>query len=783
MRAKRGPSRPTEGGGLLLDGAVVFLLALLVRLAVFVELGGTAFNYYHFPKLTDMYFFVEWAKHIKDVDWLVREDFHPYHILPQLQNANPLWDPGFMETIYRKGVYHQAPLYPYFMALVFAAAGVSPRAVFLLQHLLGALLAVIVLLCVNLAMEKHVRKRPARIAAGIMTALYGPLVFYEEVLLRASLFAFAAGLAIFFTLRAERRGGGGRWLVAGLAVGAAYLTRPTAMAFLMLMAAALTFRAVKKMKETPEDAGPEESEEGPERKWKKRLAPLLPPAALIAGFLLFNSPVMARNILLGAPPLMVETDPGAPFILGNFPEYKGFSFGDTPPYYKESMMKNRARLWPCALDTLRSYEGRYDRWVYKLFVKFGWALHWYELPNNTNFYSFRRHSFWLKICFVTFFIVGPLGVLGLIELWPARRRAWPLYLYLPAMLSSLVLMFVLSRLRISLAPGLLACAGPGAVRLYDTLRAGRSARSAALTALVLAGFTTFYILRPPPRPLLNSGDFLGLQSIYLSLGHKEEAERTYLEAKKYLTLPERRIEEPGLFFGLGNMAYDLGREKEAEEFFRICSHGETMAGQCAYNLGLILFFAEKSEEALDAFRRAVFLAGDPAEMKKRLASLSPRLARRLTRSPGGKEEDVGAAAGEEASQPGEGGGAPAARERMKLAADLFEKKRFREAARLFSLVPPESPFHHDAQKNLARSLFNRAKRLGKKGESRAALDLLEKAARADRYLFPVYRAKAIIEADELGDRTAAVRTLRSAMELSPDPLTRAELEKLLRKYK
>ncbi|MHC4832093.1 MAG: glycosyltransferase family 39 protein, partial [Planctomycetota bacterium] len=125
-------------------------------------------------------------------------------------------------------IYWHAPLYPYFIAAVYQVGSWLPRHVAIAQALLGLLSVA------------GVYGIAARLGAGrwawapaAITALYGPLIYFEGQLLRPALFTFllVAWLGIHLAARRSSGGRSGRalWLVSGLVLGVAALCRETAL--------------------------------------------------------------------------------------------------------------------------------------------------------------------------------------------------------------------------------------------------------------------------------------------------------------------------------------------------------------------------------------------------------------------------------------------------------------------------------------------------------------------------------------------------------------------------
>ena len=119
---------------------------------------------------------------------------------------------------------YTTPLYPYFLGLVYRIFGYSIGAAHFIQTSLGALTPVLVY---GLAREAFGSGRTAAFA-GIASALYIPLIFYENMLLGETLALFLILCALTLLSRALNRGEGvpGRAFLSGLLLGAAALLRP-----------------------------------------------------------------------------------------------------------------------------------------------------------------------------------------------------------------------------------------------------------------------------------------------------------------------------------------------------------------------------------------------------------------------------------------------------------------------------------------------------------------------------------------------------------------------------
>ena len=131
-----------------------------------------------------------------------------------------------------RDVFYQAPLYPYFLGLIFAIAGRDLFLVRLLQALIGSCS------CVLLSdAGRRLFGQRAGIAAGTLLALWAPAIFFDGLLQKSVLDVLLVCVIILLCARmpdrpsparAGRRASGRGlpvWLGLGLAVGALSLTR------------------------------------------------------------------------------------------------------------------------------------------------------------------------------------------------------------------------------------------------------------------------------------------------------------------------------------------------------------------------------------------------------------------------------------------------------------------------------------------------------------------------------------------------------------------------------
>jgi tetratricopeptide (TPR) repeat protein len=139
---------------------ILFLIAALIRIAYATKLGD--FPQLNIPILDAEYYF-DWAKKIADGD------------------------------LVGKGAFFTEPFYAYFLAIFIKVFSNPTLAITTLQMILGSLLPIVVMKI----MEK-ISLRSIGIIAGFITAIYGPFIFYENLLLKTSLEIFFLAVFVWF---------------------------------------------------------------------------------------------------------------------------------------------------------------------------------------------------------------------------------------------------------------------------------------------------------------------------------------------------------------------------------------------------------------------------------------------------------------------------------------------------------------------------------------------------------------------------------------------------------
>ncbi|HSH09529.1 MAG TPA: glycosyltransferase family 39 protein [Oceanipulchritudo sp.] len=467
---------------------VLVMVAAVMRIINFSETMASPCVSSQLNEEMDTSFFYQQGQILSQGDWLLDQSMHPFHswhaIVAEQYFQRQAGNTATMEPFHNYGqemerkralwdhwyggkAYHQEPFYAYFLALLFALFGEGMAMAFLLQSMAG-------LACIVLIYAISGRLFSPRVAklAGILAALYGPLLFYETVLLRATLICLTSLLLVWLTMRCQRQDKWWMWSLLGLACGVAILLKSTFLLYLASLWGILFLTLRPHLRKV-----------------------LLTGGIVTATALLALLPLVARNLAVGAPPFKLSSVTPVTFVTSNIPNANPIAFAPLREGVAEIMGSTDGKFLPIVIETLKmhsvaSYAGL-------LAGKLQGVLHWYEYPNNTNYYYHQLYSDILRRMPVTTQLILALAIPGLLLSLRRRQIPWPLLLMIAIQLLTILLVFAVSRFRLPLALSLIPFAAFAAVEIYEFVRQ-RQFRPALLAgALALSLFA--YMGRPLPK--------------------------------------------------------------------------------------------------------------------------------------------------------------------------------------------------------------------------------------------------------------------------------------------
>jgi 4-amino-4-deoxy-L-arabinose transferase-like glycosyltransferase len=385
-------------------------------------------------------------------------------------------------------IFYQDPLYPYFLAGLYSVLEPGSPAVLFAQALLDAVTVVFVY-----GIARRVFDESSAVVAGLLACFYVMFAYYDALLLKIPLTLLLVTSALYLVVRAVQDGRNRSWLGAGVALGLATLTRGN----YLLAAPALALWMLL--------AG-----EGDRR---RRATQVL---LFGAGLALAIAPVTLRNAAVGGDFVLVTSQAGQNFYIGNqrgnaVGSYKVLDFVRSHPRFEEADFRVEAerrtgrilspsevsRFW--FREGLREIVSDPEHFGYHTSLKAAMFFNHYEVPDNQSFYFFRAYvAPWLSWPLPSYGLVLPLGLCGM---WLARRNgaARPLLIFFVTYASSVIAFYNMSRYRMPVVPVLLVFAGFTLVWGFEAVVERRWRAAAVLAAVLLTGWGLAHVRITEPN--------------------------------------------------------------------------------------------------------------------------------------------------------------------------------------------------------------------------------------------------------------------------------------------
>ncbi len=649
------PSSPPPPGRFLPYGAAIFLASFGVRLVHLFQIRrGPFFTL----MMGDAASYHTWAQQIARGDWI------------------------------GSGVFYQAPLYPYFLGLVYALFGEAPMTIRLCQAVIGSLA------CVWLAFAAwRLFSKRAGVAAGLMLAFYAPAIFFDGLIQKSVLDAFLLCLLLALLSRllvdspgdppaglpCGQRPTGRAWLWVGVTLGWLTLTRENA---IVLAAAVLLWLL-----------------------WfQRRLGTrrLVLAAWLLAGLAVVLLPVAARNTVVGGELILTTSQFGPNFYIGNHDgasgTYQPLLFGHGDPAYERQDAADLAqqatgrpmtpgevsRYWTWrALDYIWTQPGD---WLRLMGRKMLLAWNAGEVADTEDQLSYADWSVPLRVTgwIWHFGILAPLAVVGIWATWPRRSELALLYLLPAAYVLALVAFAIMARYRYPLVPFLILFASAGVANV-GRLRQATPRRLAPglLAVMLVAVFCNWPVYSMTQMRSITDANvgtelqaqgrvddaialyraalardpddaltYSNLGTALAARGELDEAIAQYRtalhfapnDADSHYNLANALMAQGNLadaagefrealridptladaHVNLGNALTALGQTEEAAAHYRQAIELRPDNAAALDDLGLLLAGQNRLDEAIGLFRRAVAIQPDSADAHMNLASALDR---------------------------------------------------------------------------------------------------------------------------------------------------------------
>lgn len=550
--------------------------------------------------------YVEWAAEIARGDWLGSEAFY------------------------------QAPLYPYALAVLFGLFGESIDTIRVAQMLTGVAACVLVAVAGRSFFDWR-----AGLVAGLALAVYPPAIFFDGHVQKASLDLLLM-VTLLVTVAKYQADARPRWLMLlGLSLGCFTLTRENARLLYPLLVAWLFIWHR-------------------EAALKRRLQII---AVFTMAVLVPIAPVAIRNYAVAGELLISTSQLGSNFYIGNHRGASGVYEPLVPDrgsviYEREDAVRlaTAAVGHPPSPSEVSSYwfgaaldEIRSDRsgWTRLMVRKLRLAVNAVETMDTESMEFHAQYSPVLRgLLPLTFGVVLPLAVVGVVLTAADFRRLAVLYGIALVFLGSVVLFFVLARYRHALVPIVMILSGAGIAGIVDAWqrhprRLATAAACAVAVALVVnrpirattdesaANFGAELLRLERPReaiPLLvKAVELLPTDAAMhrdLALAHLKSGE-PMSAAREYATVVRLEPGHAANHRELAVAAEAAGDSTTAVKSLEEAARLEPMSASTQMKLGDILVRLDKPAEARRAYASALSVA-NPVEsvaLRVRIASL------------------------------------------------------------------------------------------------------------------------------------------------------------------
>jgi 4-amino-4-deoxy-L-arabinose transferase-like glycosyltransferase/Tfp pilus assembly protein PilF len=452
-----------------------------------------------------------------------------------------------------EGPFFRAPLYPYIIGALYYIFGVGDWVVRIFQLILGSLSVSLVYMIGTRSFSNF-----TGIIAGLLCAIYGPLIFFGGQLLIPTTIIFLNLLAFYFLIFAFDSGEPAHYIIAGLCFGLSAIARPTILLFVVVAMAWLLWRRIR----------------------QRRGTSYLNVGLIVVGLIVPIVPVTYYNYAHSGEFTLIGTYGGLNAYIGNNENADGVS-AQLPGARRDwwGMMEDaqiiaeqdvgheltpgeQSSYWLSrATDEIISDPTRFFELLGRKALLLAGGL---ELSNNFDLYFFAHQTSLMRVLMprdpipIPWGVVFPFALCGIVLVSRWSRPNWLLLLFAITYSLSIILFFVTARYRLPLAPILLLFAAYTVDTLVNRRAKIKLTRWIIAAVVLVAGLGVANV------------DFLGLDK-------RDDAQAYYTLATIY---------------------GDEGNSTLQERYYRKAIAEDTTLSEAYNNLGLMLASQGRFDDAL-----------------------------------------------------------------------------------------------------------------------------------------------------------------------------------------
>lgn len=389
-----------------------------------------------------------------------------------------------------------APLYKYFLGVIYLLFGRNFYFVYLIQFAMGAVSAVLIYL-----IAKDLFSFRAGIIAFLGFAFYSPQIIYEGIILRAAFISFFGVLSFYLFSRLKFSFSTGNLIVSTLALSLFIQGRPNVILCIPLVIVFLykIFYPLDRKKKI--------------QNW------VIFSSTLLLSFI----PLLIQCYLVHGKFVFFDTSGPNAFIAGNLISYSGV--GHDKAIVEEYLKENKLN-YPSIINFYFHYIFENFTEFIKLYLrKIYYFLNDFEAPSNISIYLYRKLSNTLSLLLGHFSLFSSLGVIGMFLAIKKRNQAFLLYSYILFLSVSILLFHNSARYRIPVVPYFIIFSSY-TVDLIITWIFQKKYRNAAVTlvsAIIL--FATF--LEPKGLSRIRAQDYNSIANAWIKKDNLDEAIKNF----------------------------------------------------------------------------------------------------------------------------------------------------------------------------------------------------------------------------------------------------------------
>lgn len=487
-------------------------------------------------------------------------------------------------NIFGDTTYFRAPFYVYCLGFLFAVFGAS----LWISRLFGLIIGFFSILLTYLIGKKVFNHKTGLIAA-VIHAIYPLTIYFESELLLDPLFMLLLELTVYRLLLWIDKKTFRNAFLTGISMGLAALTRPTILIWAVMLLL-LTFIYRREIKA-----------------WYKQIL-----FFLLALFILI-APITIRNLIVANDLVLISSQGGINFYIGNNPDSDGVSAIMPEPMGHNWQISQISRIaedevgknlssgeissfwFKKGLEWIKSNPMEFLRLYLK---KLYFSISNREISNNRDIDRYYNTIPLLKYNPVSFGILFSLSVVALLLLWRKNKLIRLLMILLLGYIFAASLFFFNSRFRLPILPIYFVLSAAGLITIIRQLKANASKLIFPFIISLMAFLFSIYpVISLPsgnsPQALMSKGNFYFAQQDYeRSLQYCREAQ-------------ELDPQFPEVNLNIGNCYLKMGDKDSAQYYYQLETKYNPYRAKAYTNLATIKFLDRQYQEALSIARYAL----------------------------------------------------------------------------------------------------------------------------------------------------------------------------------